>query len=537
MFTSKRNKIIVIIFALVFYKIIMNFMSEVGTETLLIVNYVYLVGLLVSICALVVLKWREIIALFSRINSRTVFLLVIIILFSLAIRLEFSNEPEPSSEIEWEYKAVAKDIATGQMHEEYFSSYRQHPRGYPMLMSSFYLLFGASDVATVFFNALVGSISVFGMFILFYLLFGKEIWSLMSALILGLFPQHIFMSGIGEVEVTAVFLIITTLISYFIFVKTKDMTFLLLTALIFAYAVNVRLDFLTLAWVLLVLLIPIRKKVSLENLGLLFVLFIGLMIPVSVFLKNIVGLKFIFSVVNPLAETLSDNAFTPGATYSLVENAKVFFQILFHKNMFLWIYYFFIPFAFLQFRKYRFELWFILLYLINGFITYGLIFSGVQNLDRYILLVYPGLVLLLTYGCMNMTIAMSKKLKIKSYKFVTLLILLMLATTFSASQISYLKPSSVSDVHDLRLAEEYLQDNSLVAICAILPCEFDFEGHECSFPDSSINRKASNHNKVYYIRTASEANFEGCSGDYIINNKETLRLAKINSIEVYEVIG
>ena len=165
-----------------------------------------------------------------------------------------------------------------------------------------------------------------------------------------------------------------------------------------------------------------------------------------------------------------------------------------------------------------------------------MIFSGIQNLDRYILMLYPGLIIVLAHGMGQINNIVSKYFKLKTAYVTVFLIVLVLFVTFSSAQIKYYNSFNYkSDIEELRAIKNYIEENSLITMCALLPCEFEFSSERCAYPGLRTHELINEYEHAYYIKTITEFSFGGCSGDYIMRNFNTVQVVKFGTIEIFEI--
>ena len=206
----------------------------------------------VSFFFLFLLNIKTITRQFKKINKRTWFVLIIILLLALGLRFfvvphhfrMFTDEPghvEAAKNI-LNYKE-AKNC--GYLVEESCSPYMRQ-LGWPMLLSLWFLFFGVNNYVAINLTALLGSISVILMFLLGYLSFKKESIGLWASFLLCLTPIHVTWSGTAEPNVPSLFFALLTLLFFIIYFKEKSlkMHFLAIFSLIFT--IQIRSEFLLL---------------------------------------------------------------------------------------------------------------------------------------------------------------------------------------------------------------------------------------------------------------------------------------------------
>jgi len=249
--------------------------------------------ILLTVAALFNLK--AVFYLFHSINKRTWIILVILLVFSLFIRLYFVHHMHYVFYDEYEHINIAKNTADNRQfsccnfyldNKCYSSNLPQWAPGYHFLLSIFFMIFGTSEAVAYNFNAFLGAISILLLFLVAYLTTSKNRIALISAALLSLTPLHLNYSGNSSLEMCSFAFILLSVLSLLIFIRsqTKGSFFQLLAIL--AYTALIRVENIILLPLFMFLLIlekiDLRKFLKLSYLLILF-------LPYLFYLPDIIG--------------------------------------------------------------------------------------------------------------------------------------------------------------------------------------------------------------------------------------------------------
>jgi 4-amino-4-deoxy-L-arabinose transferase-like glycosyltransferase len=170
-----------------------------------------------------------------KINKKLILLFVIALVVRMSVlhtHLIYLDEPAYSvvGKNMLLYNKAAQDVYLGSTVD--FKSTKTYP-GWSFVLSIAYFLFGISDKVAINLTALIGSLTVFLVFILSKRLFMKESIALWSVFIFALLPLHVIWSAASDTIIFAIFLTLLLLI-----IRDK-----LLTALLFGFLIQTRPDY------------------------------------------------------------------------------------------------------------------------------------------------------------------------------------------------------------------------------------------------------------------------------------------------------
>ena len=240
--------------------------------------------LLFSIIILLIINFRKIISQFNKISKKTWIRLSLIFIIGFILRIfifphfhiMYIDEP-------W-YLEMAKNF--NQKQEPVICEYVDFniekcflpfkPPAWPFLISIVQIFFGLSSYVPIYFNSILGSLTVCLIFFVSYVFFRNENVALWSALLLSLTPLHILWSNSAETNNVSVF-------------------FVLLAILLFLYSLKVRSLF---SYLLLVIMLFFTFLIRFENLILFPVFILGYLLYISKNSNN----KFLqlFDAIYPL---------------------------------------------------------------------------------------------------------------------------------------------------------------------------------------------------------------------------------------------
>ena len=103
------------------------------------------------------------------------------------------------------------------------------PPAWPFLISIIYRTFGINNYYPIYFNSMLGYLSIILIFLLGYAITKNSKAGLWSALMLSIFPMHIIWSNTAGTNNPSLFFILLTCIFYFIYLEQKGRLLILLT--------------------------------------------------------------------------------------------------------------------------------------------------------------------------------------------------------------------------------------------------------------------------------------------------------------------
>lgn len=119
------------------------------------------------------------------------------------------------------------------------------PSGWPFFVSLFYKIFGTSEELAFEISSLIGTISIFLVFLVVFMLFRyyedrREHIALSSALLFALTPAHINWSGSVATEIPFTFFSLLTVLAYLLYFRNEKFKSHLLGASLLAFTVQIR---------------------------------------------------------------------------------------------------------------------------------------------------------------------------------------------------------------------------------------------------------------------------------------------------------
>lgn len=138
------------------------------------------------------------------------------------------------------YLRQAEDISEGHIYVSDKSV------GYPFIMSLVFSIAGA-DIGTAYaLNMFFGIFSIFLIFLVSYVFFGREDVAVYSSLIFSILPLQIIVSRSLESNIAAVFALLVPLLCFSVYMRKTDFKTQMMAAVSLAFAIHFRLEFLLL---------------------------------------------------------------------------------------------------------------------------------------------------------------------------------------------------------------------------------------------------------------------------------------------------
>lgn len=380
-------------------------------------------------------NFKRCLYLFSGINKRVRVALLILLTFSLFMRLYVIEHKHYVFYDEYDHMNIAKNMKEAKQFT-YCDFYLDNkclkaplphwPPGYHFLLASLFKFLGTSESVAYNFNAFLGTISVFILFLVTYLITSKNILSLISASLLSFTPLHLMYSGNSSVEMCSLVFILLSVFSLLVFIRLQTKAAILQMLTVVAYTIILRAEngIIIILFPLLIFLnkINLRKFVK-ESYLLILLLPYFFYLPhirayaVSHWLKNQEGVPVIGLLLRNLGFWLS-NDLVP-YTYSLLALLGVYFSIKMKRKFYLSL-----------------ILYFVIFLSIFTFIHHARIDVGDNR--RYNLLFYFPVVIFAAIGIYEGSRLLSNHLKIKFVVIGILFCALLLnfTNTYRSSQYS-----------------------------------------------------------------------------------------------------
>ncbi|MBI2134852.1 glycosyltransferase family 39 protein [Candidatus Woesearchaeota archaeon] len=123
-----------------------------------------------------------------------------------------------------------------------FDSTGWYPKsiGWPFILSVSFLLFGTSNWVAIYASIFLGSLTVFSLFFLAYIITKSQNVSLVSSLVFSLFAAHIRWSAAAESNIASLFFITLALFFCFLYYRKRTMPLLWLSVISLAFVSQIR---------------------------------------------------------------------------------------------------------------------------------------------------------------------------------------------------------------------------------------------------------------------------------------------------------
>lgn len=460
---------------------------------------------------------------FKGIRIGAVILLLSVLLLAFWLRMHVNNEPNASNNCSWEYKIRAWQMSLD--HTKVTPS-SGHAQGYPFLLQLFYRLFGASDRTTFLFNVTTGSLTVLLLFALAYLLFRNSAIAIISSFSLSVLPTHISMSGSGEVETVALFFFLLLCSVLYLAAGEDDKSLLMLSALIFSFLVNIRLEFIGLFPFMAAAYFLMAKKRSLRAACMATILFALFVTPTLFYVIFPSPLKNVAAINNSLGfdkTTLSDSLF-PG---SLIFYLKVLYESILNPVIL-----FFFLFGFLHFRRSKKGILYLVILMVFDILMYGLfapIYS--QRYPTMTMMMAPFLLVMVSKGIHDLTGALVGRMRILLLRqAASIALLVVLALCLFLPRLGTISEEG-SDVKDLIFLSKNYDQQYYFLYCDSAVIIFEFPGRFYN-----VDRNVSETNRSFlYFKTRQESAIPNCPLFKFLKNYNLKLIDGYGEIEVYNL--
>jgi 4-amino-4-deoxy-L-arabinose transferase-like glycosyltransferase len=199
--------------------------------------------------ALWIVNYKTAARAFSKISRRTWLILLLIFFAGLILRLfVFPHQHIMYIDEPW-YLEMAKNInQIGQPVACLYTGYEEatcympyKPVGWPFMLSLLRPFFGMSNYAAIYFSSVLGSLTILLAFLVSFLVFNERV-ALWAAFLLALAPLHIIWSNTAETNNAAVFFILLTMLSFFLYLRDRRTSTLLLLAITALFTLTIRYE-------------------------------------------------------------------------------------------------------------------------------------------------------------------------------------------------------------------------------------------------------------------------------------------------------
>ncbi len=459
--------------AFVYY--VTNSFDRIAIETNLRgIEPVFLLVNFLLILALFLLNFKDITKRLSEVNNRTWLILAVVFIIGLSLRTFATPHTHRVYFDEDIYLDMGKEILLrgqgslcnyGDSSSCYAYAFMKWPNGYPFLLAVAYLFFGISETVAFALVTLLSSLSVVLIFLITYLLSGRERIALFASLMFALIPIHIMWSGTAATEPVLVFFTMLAAFFFALGLNSINWKMNLLALSTLAYAVQIRTEGIILLPIFFLLVLLLDKERWKKFVGYksvtLWVLFFVLITPYLVHAYH--------SSIN---ETWGSSEGTFGLKFA-VENAPVnaWFWIAGYPTIehpFLYTALAFIGIAYLARRDRKLLIslgsWFLLFFVLYAFFYAGSVLYGVDV--RYALSSYVPFVMLAAFGSYALT-----RIEPRRESAVTILVSVIILVSFLFYLPSVATPAEkIEEARQARVYHDYVLDyvNNLDDDCYIL---------------------------------------------------------------------
>ncbi|UCG95416.1 MAG: glycosyltransferase family 39 protein [archaeon] len=526
-------------------------------------TYEIMVPIFLLLVFMVLINLKTITNTFSKISKRTWLILVLIILAGFWLRnsdyiygvgMDGYLYQESAKSI-YENNLFTKGCAIG--NSENCRLYNQvlMPQGHPFLITLMFHLFGEQDLLAMYLSGVLGSLTIFLVFGMAYLIFSSEKTALVSSMIYAFIPLDIFLCSTAAVRPVSNFFIALSIISFILGLRKNSTKIWSMFAVIFSYTIYVRQENIILFFPFLFLFLwEKRREINLsgikKNLKILS-------LPMTIFLIALLPFFhwFIFSDINYGGgiPTFSLDYFGRNSSY-MIDN--FLFPSLLNESYFFipWISVFFfisLPLVIFYFRKNKkIKNAFLWLVFLAFFSISALYFDPVFNSIRRM---QPLFIPYSILSSVSILFFVDKIKKIRRYSTA----ILFLAIIISAIMVGInLKPYIFKDnrmeefyTKEIVTAVNSTPENSLLFISQPSVPNFDFfeDGRRwidinLIFADNYTHvyeeLEYSTERPVYFIEDTActrhyQENKKNC--DFIYSNFELVNHTEFNGIKVYNL--
>ena len=172
---------------------------------------------------------------FLKIDKKTWVLLFLVFIFALSLRIFLPSHHHRMWTDEAVYMETGKNILQTFSQGSYSRSI-----GWPFLLSIIFGIFGVSNWAALYTSTILGTLTIFNIFFLTFIITKQKYLSLISALIFSLFVAHIVWSASAETNVPSLFFATLTLFFSFLYYRLKKISLLWLALVSLAFTAQIR---------------------------------------------------------------------------------------------------------------------------------------------------------------------------------------------------------------------------------------------------------------------------------------------------------
>ena len=399
-----------------------------------------------------ILSTKDLIKIFKGISKKTWFILILIMILGLFIRINASPFTDSFNSVGWPYMTSAYELSKSDITDYIHTNFSI---GYPLIISLFYRFSGLSDILVYKINIIFGTLNIFLIFLLMYILFKKEKIALLTSLFFALDFNIINLAVRTGAHSIFFFFIILSLIFMFLTIYTKNKKFLITTVFLFSFTHYIRYEFLLVSFLVVLFMLFFAKiKIPKRQSLLLMVIFLILMIPTIILITITYGMvnEAVIHDINKQG-ILSPDIFTVSKVfYSLPFFLSSYFNILSWDSSKTSIGILLIPFIlgiyFFFKQKYYIKYKFQLVFLTVWFILQNSIYIASRLGSRYLGFAYlPFLIIasfLIYIGIDNISRLINHKIQLrtkisKNTIFLILTLIFFSSTIYSALSMDKIK--------------------------------------------------------------------------------------------------
>lgn len=211
-------------------------------------TYEIMIPILIVLVFLFLINFKTVKKYFSKIDKKTWVILILIFLVGFWLRnsgyrygahVDGYFYQEAAKTI-YEKNLFLKGCAIGSLENCRLYHEVLWPQGYPYLITILFHIFGEHDILAMYLSGVLGSLTIFLVFGIAYLLFKSKKIGLYSAAIFAFIPLDIYLSSTAAVRTTSLFFISLTILTFLISLKENSVKMWSLFSIVFSYTLYTR---------------------------------------------------------------------------------------------------------------------------------------------------------------------------------------------------------------------------------------------------------------------------------------------------------
>lgn len=206
----------------------LNIFLHNSIPLLILLNFLLLI-------ILTYINWPDFRKLLQRVDAKVWIALLLLFVISLVIRSFIPPHQHILYFDEAWYMEAAKDMIQTGSQGDYPKSI-----GWPFILRIAFSIFGISNWVAIYTSILIGSLTVFTVFLVTYAITKQSELSLISSILFSLFPAHIRWSASAETNVASIFFITLTLFFMYMYFDKKKFSMLWLCFASIAFTAQIR---------------------------------------------------------------------------------------------------------------------------------------------------------------------------------------------------------------------------------------------------------------------------------------------------------